>query len=141
MSKSRKVSIIIGTVMLLIIASGFLYLAIKIKTIPEIECIQSGDVKGHEDMYINMPIAKSWNDSGFHANQYDAVLTNNTYNVLKDWSVTLKLPNNAKINDSWNISFYENDDGTITIYNTPNQGYNDVIESKGNITFGFILFS
>lgn len=141
MSKSRKVSIIIGAVMLLIIALGFLYLAIKIKTIPEIECIQSGDVKGHEDMYITMPIAKSWNDSGFHANQYDAVLTNNTYNVLKDWSVTLKLPNNAKINDSWNISFYENDDGTITIYNTPNQGYNDIIEPKESITFGFILFS
>ena len=92
-------------------------------------------------MYVTMPISKGWNDSGFHANQYDATLYNNTLNRVKDWSVIIKLPTNSQINDSWNISIEDNEDGTITIYNTPNQGFNDFIEPNGNITFGFILFS
>lgn len=143
MVKSRKPAFIISLVILLLIAAGFGFLFLRVKNTPEIVCVQSGEEGSYEnnDIYISMPIGKNWYDSGFHANQYDATLYNNTFNNLKNWSVTLTLPNNAKINDSWNISVYENDDGSITIFNTPNQGYNDYIEPKGFITFGFILFS
>lgn len=143
MFKSRKTAFIIGAIVFVLIAAGFVFLFIRVKNVPEIVCVQTAEQTGFSksDLYADMPIVKSWYDSGFHANQYDAVLYNNTFNNVKDWSVTLSLPNNAQINDSWNISIYNNADGTITIINTPNQGFNDVIEPKSFITFGFILFS
>ena len=143
MYKSRKTAFIIGAIIFALIGAGFLFLFIRVKNTPEITVIQTAaDTNVHKgDLHVDMPIVKGWNDSGFHANQYDAKLYNNTFNNVKDWSITLKLPNNAKVNDSWNISIYENDDGTVTIINTPNQGFNDIIEPKEFITFGFILFS
>ena len=143
MYKSRKTAFIIGAIIFALIGAGFLFLFIRVKNTPEITVIQTAaDTNVNKgDLHVDMPIVKGWNDSGFHANQYDAKLYNNTFNNVKDWSITLKLPNNAKVNDSWNISIYENDDGTVTIINTPNQGFNDIIEPKEFITFGFILFS
>ena len=142
MYKSRKGAFIIGAIVFVLIAAGFIFLFIRVKNTPEITVVQTvDDTKNKGDLYVEMPIVKSWNDSGFHANQYSATLYNNTYNNVKDWSITLAFPNNAKVNDSWNISLYENEDGTVTIINTPNQGFNDIIEPKEFITFGFILFS
>ncbi|MBO6089726.1 MAG: HD domain-containing protein [Lachnospiraceae bacterium] len=143
MYKSRKTAFIIGAIIFALIAAGFLFLFIRVKNTPEITVIQTvADTNVNKgNLHGDMAIVKGWNDSGFHANQYDAKLYNNTFNNVKDWSITLKLPNNAKVNDSWNISMYENDDGTVTIINTPNQGFNDIIEPKEFITFGFILFS
>ena len=142
MYKSRKGAFIIGAIVFVLIAAGFIFLFIRVKNTPEITVVQTvDDTKNKGDLYVEMPIVKSWNDSGFHANQYSATLYNNTYNNVKDWSITLSFPNNAKVNDSWNISLYENEDGTVTIINTPNQGFNDIIEPKEFITFGFILFS
>jgi putative nucleotidyltransferase with HDIG domain len=142
MYKSRKAAFIIGAIVFVLIAAGFIFLFIRVKNTPEITVVQTvDDTKNKGDLYVEMPIIKSWNDSGFHANQYGATLYNNTYNNVKDWSITLSFPNNAKVNDSWNISLYENEDGTVTIINTPNQGFNDIIEPKDFITFGFILFS
>ena len=143
MNKSRKAAFIIGAIIFALIGAGFLFLFIRVKNTPEITVIQTAaDTNVNKgDLHVDMPIVKGWNDSGFHANQYDAKLYNNTFNNVKDWSITLKLPNNAKVNDSWNISLYENEDGTVTIINTPNQGFNDIIEPKEFITFGFILFS
>ena len=142
MYKSRKGAFIIGAIVFVLIAAGFIFLFIRVKNTPEITVVQTvDDTKNKGDLYVEMPIVKNWNDSGFHANQYSATLYNNTYNNVKDWSITLAFPNNAKVNDSWNISLYENEDGTVTIINTPNQGFNDIIEPKEFITFGFILFS
>ena len=142
MYKSRKAAFIIGAIVFVLISAGFIFLFIRVKNTPEITVVQTvDDTKNKRDLYVEMPIVKSWNDSGFHANQYSATLYNNTYNNVKDWSITLSFPNNAKVNDSWNISLYENEDGTVTIINTPNQGFNDIIEPKEFITFGFILFS
>lgn len=142
MYKSRKAAFIIGAIIFVLIAAGFIFLFICVKNTPEITVVQTAeDTKNKEDLYVEMPIVKSWNDSGFHANQYSATLYNNTFNNVKDWSITLAFPNNAKVNDSWNISLYENEDGTVTIINTPHQGFNDIIEPKEFITFGFILFS
>ena len=142
MYKSRKAAFIIGAIVFVLISAGFIFLFIRVKNTPEITVVQTvDDTKNKGDLYVEMPIVKSWNDSGFHANQYSATLYNNTYNNVKDWSITLSFPNNAKVNDSWNISLYENEDGTVTIINTPNQGFNDIIEPKEFITFGFILFS
>ncbi len=143
MYKSRKTAFIIGAIIFALIGVGFLFLFIRVKNTPEITVIQTAaDTNVNKgDLHVDMPIVKSWNDSGFHANQYSATLYNNTYNNVKDWSITLSFPNNAKVNDSWNISLYENEDGTVTIINTPNQGFNDIIEPKEFITFGFILFS
>ena len=142
MYKSRKGAFIIGAIVFVLIAAGFIFLFIRVKNTPEITVVQTvDDTKNKGDLYVEMPIVKNWNDSGFHANQYSATLYNNTYNNVKDWSITLAFPNNAKVNDSWNISLYENEDGTVTIIKTPNQGFNDIIEPKEFITFGFILFS
>ena len=117
MYKSRKTAFIIGAIIFALIGAGFLFLFIRVKNTPEITVIQTAaDTNVNKgDLHVDMPIVKGWNDSGFHANQYDAKLYNNTFNNVKDWSITLKLPNNAKVNDSWNISIYENDDGTVTI--------------------------
>ncbi len=133
----------IDIVIFILIVIGFISLSVYTKNLPAIRVVQNSESTAIEqqDLYITMPIEKGWYDSGFHANQYSATLYNNTFSSLRDWSVTLEIPNNAKITDSWNISFIENDDGTITIYNTPNQGFNDIIEPNNFITFGFILFA
>ena len=140
---NRKTASFISLAIMIFIVIGFVYLYIKVNSIPEIVIRQTGDFADYteEQMYISMPISKGWLDSGYHANQYDATLYNNTLNNLEDWTVTISLPNNSSISDSWNISYDENPDGTVTIYNTPDQGYNDSIAPNDCITFGFILFS
>ncbi|MCR5848198.1 MAG: HD domain-containing protein [Lachnospiraceae bacterium] len=140
---NRKTASFISLAIMIFIVIGFVYLYIKVNSIPEIVIRQTGDFADYteEQMYISMPISKGWLDSGYHANQYDATLYNNTLNNLEDWTVTISLPNNSSISDSWNISYDENPDGTVTIYNTPDQGYNDSIAPSDSITFGFILFS
>ena len=144
MTKKRKISFIVYAILLVLIAAGFILLGYSIKNMPEVVCVQSsGEDKIYEkeDLYITMPIGKGWQDQGYHANQYEATVYNNTLNNIKDWSVTIQLPNNSFINDSWNVVYNENSDGTITISNDPEQGYNDYIAPGESITFGFILFS
>lgn len=127
----------------LFLVGGFSYLNYRKNHMPVITVVQTGDSANfvNEDMYMTMPIGKGWFDNGYHANQYDATLYNNTSHNLTDWTVTLTLPARSRINDKWNIDVHENEDGSITIVNTPDQGYNDYIEPNGFITFGFILFS
>ena len=143
MNKRKTILFIVYPLMFFLIVLGFVFLQIRVLNVPKIKCVQTAESAdaSKQDMYIEMPIGKGWIDSGFHANQYDATLYNNTLSNLKDWSVTLTLPQNSRINDSWNITVEENEDGSITIFNTPDQGYNDYIEPNGFITFGFILFS
>ena len=140
---NKKTASIVSLVLILLIASGFIFLIIRVHTIPDISCIQSEDTQHPEenDLYMEMPISNEWNDSGYKATQYAATLKNNTLNTLKDWSVIVKLPKNAIISDSWNINIESNEYGSYVITNDSEQGYNDTIDPNGEITFGFILFT
>ena len=140
---NRKTALIISLVLAFVIAAGFVFLVIRVNTIPDISCVQTADPAAFSDnkMTIEMPLVNEWNDSGYKATQYAATLKNNTLNNITDWSVTINLPKNSIISDSWNINMESNEDGSYTIWNDSEQGYNDFIESNGEITFGFILFS
>ncbi len=140
---NRKTVLIVSLATVFLTVAGFLYLFILVNSVPKINTEQNGFVydKANTQMFIEMPASKGWEEGGYHAKQYDVTLYNNTVNRVIDWSVTLTLPEDAKITDSWNITINENEDGSITIINTPDQGFNDHIDPKGNITFGFILFT
>lgn len=140
---NRKTVLIVSLATVFLTVAGFLYLLILVNSVPKINTEQNGFVydKANTQMFIEMPASKGWEEGGYHAKQYDVTLYNNTVNRVIDWSVTLTLPEDAKITDSWNITINENEDGSITIINTPDQGFNDHIDPKGNITFGFILFT
>ncbi len=143
MKSKRKFFYIFYILSAVFVIFGFIFLYIRSNSMPELKYSQSGDSSAFENekFYITMPIEKGWLDEGYHANQYKATLYNNSTHNLTDWSVTFTLPNQAIIHDKWNIEVVENEDGSITITNDENQGYNDYIEPGGNITFGFQLFS
>lgn len=141
--KKKIKSIVYLAVLAIAILIGFVALIIKVHTIPPISIIQDASVTDaqDDDIYVEMNISKHWRDQGYNCNQYDATVYNNTKHQMNDWKITLTLPGASTINDSWNINVEENDDGTITITNIPDQGFNDFIAGEDKITFGFITFS
>ena len=144
MDQKRKTLYIIYSAVLFLIFAGFLYLAILINASKPISIEQNNAIEENNpdvDLCVTMPSTKNWMDDGNHANQYDGTVYNNTNHNVIDWSVTVKLPEHSRINDSWNIIYENNADGTTTIRNNPEQGFNDFIAPGEDITFGFILFS
>lgn len=93
-----------------------------------------------EDSKVNITLVRSkdWPEGKFyHGVQYDAVLINDTNHQMSDWTVTLTLPENSEITDSWNIS-YSVTDGVLTARPVD---YNMIVEPYNQQTFGFIVKS
>lgn len=144
MDQKRKTLYIIYSAVLFLIFLGFLYLAILINASKPFSIEQNNVIEENNpdvDLCVTLPSTKNWMDNGNHANQYDGTVYNNTNHNVVDWAVTIKLPEHSRINDSWNIIYENNADGTTTIRNNPEQGFNDYIAPGEDITFGFILFS
>lgn len=66
--------------------------------------------------------------------QYDGIIENNTGNNIREWEITIFLPQKGKIDSSWNGTFKEEND-TITV--VPFE-YNKQIIKGGEQTFGFV---
>lgn len=69
--------------------------------------------------------------------QYDGIIENNTQKEIKEWKLTIYLPQKGMIDSAWNGTFEEIAD---TIIVTPLE-YNREIPTGGEQTFGFVLYS
>ena len=69
--------------------------------------------------------------------QYDGIIENNTKKEIKEWQLTICLPQKSVIDSAWNGTFEETAD---TIIVTPLE-YNKEIPVGGEQTFGFVLYS
>ncbi len=71
--------------------------------------------------------------------QYDIYINNNTYNKIKNWTLSLTVPETARIDSSWN-GFYKKEGKSITI--TPSkEASNEEILPAGFCKLGFVLYS
>lgn len=138
-SKREKLYIAYFFIFILLVF-GFAFLIIKCRfsqTLTYEQSADSGNPK-RQDVYMEVVNAKSWMDQGSKANQFDATIYNTTGHEMKNWSVTMFLPKNGIITDSWGIDVKDNPDGSITIKAAD---YNEgkIITRNDPITFGFIL--
>ena len=69
--------------------------------------------------------------------QYDGVIFNEMSEDIRDWKLTIRLPEEGWIDSSWN-GVYEETPGQILL--TP-MDYNAIVESGGSQTFGFIMYA
>lgn len=91
-------------------------------------------------VYINA--SQSWTSTERGENyekgvQYDGIIENNTKKEIKEWQLTIYLPQKGVIDSAWNGTFEETAD---TIVVTPLE-YNREIPAGGEQTFGFVLYS
>lgn len=69
--------------------------------------------------------------------QYDGIIENNTKKDIKEWKLTIYMPQKGEIDSAWNGTYEETED---TIIVTPLE-YNEQIPVGGEQTFGFVLYS
>lgn len=94
------------------------------------------------DFSIDLAISKEWLDEEFHkalpcGAQYDGTITNNTGELLKDWTLEIELPAEILLDSSWNGN-YVIDNHKIIL--TP-LDYNAEILPGESVTFGYVLYS
>lgn len=141
MVKVKRRLYITYLIVFILIIIGFIYLNYQTTHAKPITYTQSSadtDIE-ERDLYIEMPSSKNWKEgTSLKAYQFDATVFNNTQYYMSDWYVKFKLPSNATINDSWGMTIENDEEGNtvVTAFD-----YNFVLESNGNIGFGFIIFS
>lgn len=94
------------------------------------------------DFSVDLFISKEWLDHDFHKSlpcgaQYDGTITNNTDELLKDWTLEIELPGDIFLDSSWNGNYILKD-GSIIL--TP-VDYNAEILPGETVTFGYVLYS
>lgn len=131
----------LGVVMLLLIVA-VLVIGKKVRSSNEITHTQSfdwaiDDMSG-ADIFIYVDKAESWTaDDGRIGNQYEAHIINRSYADISDWNCEIKVPKGSVIGTTWNGKFSLEEE--IVSYH-PN-AKNTVVNSRGNETFGFIMYS
>ena len=144
--KYRKVMAIIFAVSFFLLAAGFGMLQVMVYLDNNREFsvqIKNESVEELEDsigVYINA--SQSWTSVERGENyekgvQYDGIIENNTKKEIKEWQLTIYLPQKSIIDSAWNGTFEETED---TIIVSPLE-YNKQIAPGGEQTFGFVLYS
>jgi len=132
-------------VALLVIALGFAGVALKCyhdnHTPFEFE-IDGKSLVVQDEISISMRPTQSWvslerTDGFVSGAQYDGVIANNLNKDVRDWELTIYLPQEGIIDSSWN-GIYKETDNTIVI--TP-MDYNNLIVAEDEQSFGFIFYS
>ncbi len=119
--------------------AGLAILAISFSSVQTSQTLKlEEDPKNEVQGSVTIHPEKQWMQNREKGAQYDGVLKNNTPSEISKWKVTIVIPPKARIDSSWNGE-YTVEDGKITILPPPD--YNQVIPPRGNITFGFILYS
>ncbi len=96
---------------------------------------QKEETKETADYSFTLNGGNSWENNGMICEQFDGNIKNQTDAAGKEWKVVLTVPEDAKLENSWNGN-YELSGTTLTI--TP-VDYNQEIPAKGDVPFGFIL--
>ena len=94
------------------------------------------------DIAVSLTPSQSWismerEDGYVTGAQYDGIIVNNTDRDIKEWELTIYLPQESIIDSYWNGTYVEEKDIVIV---TPLE-YNRVIEKGKEQTFGFVMYS
>lgn len=89
------------------------------------------------EMDLSLKLSNSWESEGSFGSQYEGVITNRGSEETNSWEVSIVVPNDAKLSDSWNGA-YSVDGTNLTIKSVE---YNANIIPGQNIEFGFILMT
>jgi len=142
----RKFIFLAFVVSFLILVMGFAFLELKIYLDNNKGFsfeVKKRSMEASEDpvtVYINS--SQSWTNMEGDEKlkmgvQYDGIIQNNVPKKIKEWQLTIYLPQNGKIDSSWNGTFEETGE---TIVVTPLE-YNKEILTGEQQTFGFVLYS
>lgn len=91
----------------------------------------SGETKGE----ITYTISASWGDDKTTYTQIDAVITNQSDQMVEDWKVSLTIPKGSKMNQSWNSKTTQKE----TVLSILPEDYNAYIAVGQTVNFGFII--
>lgn len=140
----KKYAVVTFLVSLLAIGIGFLIVRLYVERYNNKPVLLEIDQSGETSIQIGMEVSKNWvnkdeagNETGIGA-QYDGTIYNNSGQVFEDWTLTVFLPKEGKVDSLWNGEWNQEDAKSITI--TPVE-YNMSFEDGGEDTFGFVLLS
>ena len=99
----------------------------------------TNDVKDNKakqsSLNVELRYGNSWVNGGKTYVQVDAVVKNVAQSDVNNWTISMKVPKDAKIAQSWNGQYSINEE---MLKVTP-VSYNVTVPAGGNITFGFII--
>lgn len=87
--------------------------------------------------YVELKKTNSWDNSDSVGAQFDGTLYNRSNKNISDWKIVISLPDNCKVDSSWNGT-YSLEGNKLSITSVD---YNSEVAANGNIQFGFILIS
>lgn len=99
---------------------------------------------GDLEIYMEIPIRSDgvrncWpEENGTWGAQYDIYITNNSDYPFVDWELTMDVPNEARIDSSWN-GFYEQQPGKIIIRGTPD--LTATANPHDKVRVGYVLYT
>lgn len=130
---------LIITVSILIIINLAIYGHVKYKSdFVKVRTATQGMLPGEnsEDVYLTVQRGKDWPESLFmHGVQYDFVIHNNSNLNISNWELTIPLPKDSILKDSWNME-YEEKDGLLYVKGVD---YNETINAHTTQPLGIIL--
>lgn len=141
----KRKALYIFIIAFLAIVVGYLGVYIKCyhdNHVPFTYEIDGKTVGVHENFSVTMRPTQSWvslerADGYVSGAQYDGVIANNLNKNIKDWELTIYLPQDGIIDSSWN-GIYTEADNTIKIRPLD---YNYLILKGDEQPFGFIFYS
>ncbi len=104
--------------------------------------LSAGAVEIETNIEVSLVLEKAWSSDyrgdGYDTGaQYDGIIVNNTTKDIKEWELTIYLPQEGVIDSYWN-GIYKEEKDTIVI--KPLE-YNNVIAKGEEQTFGFVMYS
>lgn len=99
------------------------------------ECVFEMQIPLRSDGVLN-----SWElENNRHGAQYDIFIRNKTFCKIKDWKLKLKVPEDTKIDSSWN-GFYKKENEIITVTGAE-ESKNKEILPYTSCKLGFVLYT
>ena len=94
--------------------------------------------ESEDDIFVTLEHSKDWVEGPTEFGiQYDCVIHNNTSHDLSNWKVDIRLPENTRLTDSWNME-YELDGSMLR---ATSQEHNGIVEARDIQGFGFIIIN
>ncbi len=99
------------------------------------ECLFEMQIPLRSDGVLN-----SWElENNRHGAQYDIFVRNKTFCKIKDWTLKLTVPEDTKIDSSWN-GFYTKENNIITVVGSADSKNEEILPST-SCKLGFVLYT
>lgn len=128
------------------LVAGYLGLYAKLQMDRQQEiCIDiDNSVYSDANVSVDIHVTKHWDDKDENGKacrgaQYDGVIINNEKYTLKDWKIEIILPDEGRIDSSWNGTFTMEGDRVIYVPDASIEM--NILPAHDRTTFGFVMYS